>query len=58
MDTALGEHPLLPWWARCSHLQWVVHRLYDNIRLNMPLDRGDLAYPIEGRVASPKTWRG
>ena len=57
MDMALGEPPLLPWWARYIHLQRVADRLGDDIYLEKPLDRGDWAYPIEGRAASPKTWR-
>lgn len=51
----LGEPSLLPWWARYTHRQRVVDRLGDNDRLNMPLDEGDLTYPVEGRVALPKT---
>lgn len=53
-----GEPPLLPWWARYTHLQRVVHRLRDNDRFNKPLDDGDLTYPVEGQVASPRTWKG
>ena len=32
MDMALGEPPLLPWWARYIHLQRVADRLGDDIR--------------------------
>lgn len=52
---ALGERLLLPWWVLCTHLPWVADRLSDDICLNMYLDHSDLAYPIEGRVAWPKT---
>lgn len=32
MDMVLGEPPLLPWWTRYTHLQWVVDRLDNNDR--------------------------